>query len=276
MDYTDYDDYTLKKLQELELMMLKDFIKICDENNLEYFMYSGSLIGAVRHKGFIPWDDDIDVIMFREDYDKFVEIFKSQKNEKYDLLTAENTDDYFLLFSKIVLKGTKFEEWWFDQVNFDLGIFIDIFVLDDAPKNKFSQKIFTRRAHILNRFISISTLKFSNYPKSTQFIVNTLHLLFKKFNLSPCFFKKKFFNLIKKNNGSDSVFIVSSWYYNEIYQKTDWTPSVKLQFEDIMVNVPNDYDKILTRLYGDYMQLPPEEDRYNHITETLDFGPYSP
>ena len=89
MDFTDYDPEQLKHLQGLELMILKDFIKICDENNLKYYIYGGSLLGAVRHKGFIPWDDDIDVIMFRDDYEKFKKIFLSKPNEKYELLTMD-------------------------------------------------------------------------------------------------------------------------------------------------------------------------------------------
>ena len=82
MKYTEYDDKTLKHLQSLELMILKDFIKICEEYDLTYYMYAGSLLGAVRHNGFIPWDDDLDVIMFRDDYEKFKKVFSSSPNEK--------------------------------------------------------------------------------------------------------------------------------------------------------------------------------------------------
>ena len=97
MKFTDYDLETLNKLQNMELMILKDFIKICAENNLIYYMYGGQLIGVIRHEGFIPWDDDIDVIMFREDYEKFKEIFLSSHSEKYELLSDETVMSYLPL-----------------------------------------------------------------------------------------------------------------------------------------------------------------------------------
>ena len=93
MKYTEYDEKVLKHLQSLELMILKEFINICEENNLTYYMYAGSLLGTIRHQGFIPWDDDLDVIMFRDDFEKFKEIFISNPHDKIKLLSIETEED---------------------------------------------------------------------------------------------------------------------------------------------------------------------------------------
>jgi len=168
LKYTEYDDKTLKHLQNTELMILKDFIEICEDNNLDYYIYGGSLIGAIRHKGFIPWDDDLDVIMFREDYDKFKKIFNESYNDKYYLLCKETEEDYFYLFSKLVLKGTIFEEEWVNQVNFNLGINIDIFVLDDLSDNKIKRYIQLKKAFFYSKIIIMSKIssKFIIYSKN--------------------------------------------------------------------------------------------------------------
>ena len=276
MKKINYDDSTLKHLQKLELMILKDFIKICEYNNIEYFMCGGSLLGTIRHEGFIPWDDDIDIIMFRSEYEKFVEIYEKNPLDKYELLTPENTPDYFLLFSKLVLKSTKFEEWWDSQVSFDLGIFLDIFILNDAPNNKIMKKIHVFRTRLLSRMISISTLKFVNYPTITQIVVNSLHYIFKSLRITPTYLKKKTIRLLKKYSQKDTkyVFDVAATAYPPLFLKEDYSPAKKAKFEDIMVNIPNNYDKILTTTYGDYMKLPPKEERYNHVTYNLDFGIY--
>ena len=190
MKFTNYDDNSLKHLQNLELMILKDFIKFCDENNLKYYLYGGSLLGAVRHEGFIPWDDDIDVIMFRDDFEKFKKLFLSKANDKYELLTNEVYDDYFLLFSKLMLKNTLFEEWWVNQVNFNVGINIDIFVLDYVSDNKFKCFFQTKVSRFLDRVLTMSSVKLEGYSFLIQNICNFIHfilmfpLLFLHFYLS--------------------------------------------------------------------------------------------
>ena len=100
MHLSEYDSDELDHLKNVELMILKDFIKICEDNNIEYISYGGTTLGAVRHEGFIPWDDDIDVIMFREEYEKFVKVMESNPSEKYTLITLDNTEDYFYYLSK--------------------------------------------------------------------------------------------------------------------------------------------------------------------------------
>lgn len=278
MKYTDYDNETLKHLQNTELMILKDFIKICEENDLDYYIYGGSLIGAIRHEGFIPWDDDLDVIMFRDDYDKFKEIFNKTPNDKYYLLCKETTKDYFYLFSKFVLKGTVFEEKWVNQVDFNLGINIDIFVMDDLSDNKHKRWWQLKKAFFYNKILIMSKIKVPDLPLPTKVITNFTHLILNLLNIKPANLQKRYNDFIMSyhNPEASHVFDVSVTVeeYPQIFNKKGFKPIQKAKFEDIEVNIPNNYDEILTSIYGDYMQLPPLEERYNHITREIDFGKY--
>ncbi|MGN0177624.1 MAG: phosphorylcholine transferase LicD [Methanobrevibacter sp.] len=277
MKYNEYDDKILKHLQSLELMILKDFIKICEENDLTYYMYAGSLLGAIRHNGFIPWDDDLDVIMFRDDFEKFKKIFNSP-NDKYKLLSIETEKDYFHLLSKLMLNNTKFEEKWVNQVDFNIGINIDIFVLDDLSDNKLKRSFQLKKSFLYNKLLIMSKIKLDDLPFITKVITHVGYHILNLFRIKPSTINKKCLSFLKKykNPNAEYVFDISANAneYPQIFRKSDFESIKRIKFEDIEVNVPANYDYILKSLYGDYMQLPPKEDRYNHITETLDFGPY--
>lgn len=278
MKFRQYDEETLKHLHDLELMILKDFIKICEENNLNYYMYAGSLLGAIRHKGFIPWDDDLDVAMFREDFEKFKKIFPTLNDSKYELLSNEINEDYFYYFAKLMIKNTRFEEEWIDQLNFHIGINIDIFVLDDVSDNNYSRKYQIWRSFLYNRLLISSNLKLDNLALFPKLISYTLNFASKLFKLNNSKLMKKSLEFLKKYSDKDSecVFDISATLkeYPLIFRKSDFGRGVKVDFEDTKVNVPEKYDEILTNLYGNYMQLPPEEERYNHMAEHIDFGKY--
>ena len=277
MKYSEYDDKILKHLQSLELMILKDFIKICEENDLTYYMYAGSLLGAIRHNGFIPWDDDLDVIMFRDDFEKFKKIFNSP-NDKYKLLSIETEKDYFHLLSKLMLNNTKFEEKWVNQVDFNIGINIDIFVLDDLSDNKLKRSFQLKKSFLYNKLLIMSKIKLDDLPFITKVITHVGYHILNLFRIKPSTINKKCLSFLKKykNPNAEYVFDISANAneYPQIFRKSDFESIKRIKFEDIEVNVPANYDYILKSLYGDYMQLPPKQDRYNHITETLDFGPY--
>jgi lipopolysaccharide cholinephosphotransferase len=278
LKYTEYDDETLKHLQSLELMILKDFIKICEENDLTYYIYAGSMLGAIRHNGFIPWDDDLDVVMFREDYEKFKRIFIASPNDKYELLTNETEEDYFHTLSKLMLKGTLFEESWVSQVDFHIGINIDIFVLDDLSDSNFKRNYQLKKAFLYNKLLIMSKIKLDDLPFLTKLITHSGYYILNFLRIKPVTIYKRCLNFLMKykNPDAECVFDISATAeeYPQIYKKEDFKEIIKVKFEDIEVNVPKNYDNILKSLYGDYMQLPPEENRYNHITERLDFGQY--
>lgn len=275
MQFKTYDDETLKKLHKLELMILQDIDKICEENNLQYSLFGGSLLGAIRHGGFIPWDDDVDIIMPQKDYEKFLEIFKNNPNDKYELVNYENTPDYFLLFSKVMLKETKFEEWWADQVEFTPRINIDVFALINTSENKYKRYYHLKMAHIYDRLFTMALIKLKIHHNPTKFIANTIHGILRLFRIPPEFFKNRALKLFDKYKEDDCIYASNPTSTNvKVYERKDYFPPIRTKFEDIEVSIANNPDAILSIMFGDYMQLPPEEKRYNHAPENINFGPY--
>lgn len=276
MKLKEYDDETLKHIHDVELMILKDFIKFCDENNITYFMYAGSLLGTIRHNGFIPWDDDLDVGMLRDEFEKFKKLYSS--NEKYELLSIESEEDYTYFFAKLSLNNTRFEEKWASQLGFDIGFNIDIFVLDDLTDNKYKRSYQLKKAFLYNRLIIMSKIRLDDLPFVSKLISHSMYHLLNLFKLNPSKLNKRCLNFLNKYSDANAknVFDISAMAheYPLIYDKSDFKDVEKVKFEDIYVNVPKNYDKILTELYGDYMQLPPEDKRYNHPIDFIDFGKY--
>lgn len=271
-----YDDETLKHLQKVQLMMLKDFIEICEKNNINYFAIGGTLLGAIRHEGFIPWDDDIDVIMFRKDFEKLNNYMTTNSNEKYHLINVLNEETYHYTWARFNLKNTLLEEWWADQVNYKVNIFIDIFIMDNIPKNKFKRFIHRWSSFTLNQLVQYSLVKFENTSKFKQIIQQSAYYILKLLPISPMRIKKKCIKTYRKyeNIECEEVCDFPSLMHMPIYNKKDFIPLKKVKFEDIEINVPNNYDKILTRLYGNYMELPPEDKRFRPAPNKIDFGDY--
>ena len=271
-----YDDETLKHIHDVELMILKDFISFCEENDLTYFMYAGSLLGTIRHKGFIPWDDDLDVCMLRDDFEKFKKLYSS--NDKYELLSCESHEDYCYFFAKLSLKDTRFEEHWAPQLDFTIGFNIDIFVLDDLAETGFRRNYQLKKAYLYNRLMIMSKIRLDDLPAIPKLLSHSMYHMLNLLGLSPSKLNGKCLNFLNKFSDNDAcnVFDISATAkeYPLIYDKNDFKEVIQVEFEGVNVNVPKNYDKILSELYGDYMKLPPEEDRYNHPIDFIDFGKY--
>ena len=270
-----YDDETLKHLQKVQLMMLKDFIKICEDNNITYFVNGGTLLGTIRHQGFIPWDDDIDIMMFREDFDKLNKVMANH-NEKYHLINVLNEETYHYTWARFNLKNTILEEWWAKQVDYTVNIFIDIFILYGLPKNKFKRFIHKWRCFALNQMVQYSIVKFENESKIKEIIQQLAYYFLKIIPISPNTLKKRCIKTYRKykDDESEEVCDFPALVLLPIYKRNDWLPAKKAKFEDIEVNVPNNPDSILKIIYGNYMELPPKEKRYRPAPDKLDFGEY--
>lgn len=258
----------LKGLQNVELDILKEFIRVCEQLNLNYYLIGGTLIGAVRHKGFIPWDDDIDVCMLRKDYEIFLKEAPKYLKSKYFLQTYENDEDYFQCFAKIRNSETTFIEKSAKNCNINHGIYIDIFPMDNYYKyNKLSTRlikyaIFSRYLKIEGNFIKKSLISLSKFlygRKDKKYLCRKLEKIYTKANKRKC---KKITNYL------------GAWgTKKETHYIEDFSDYKLADFEGIKVRIPIGFDRCLKDTYGDYMKLPPVEKRVaHHFSEAIDIN----
>lgn len=273
MDNT--NDELLNHIKDVELLILKDFIEICDRNNLEYYLFFGTEIGAVRHEGFIPWDDDIDVVMFRDDYEKFLKVMEEENSKKYTVFDPRYDEEYFFQFGRLSLNDTYWSEFWDKYVSFKMGIHIDVFILDKVPNNKFKRFLYMRRCLMFCKLCVISAIKFEDGSKSSNMVLNSLHSIMNAIGFSPKYFQKKALKLFRKYENDDCEYYADLTMNEQPYFKMeDFNPSKMAKFEDIYAKIPNNQEATLGAIFGDYMQLPPEEDRVCHVLNEIDFGKY--
>ncbi len=266
----------LDKLKAVELDMLKCFIDICDKLALNYFVVGGTLLGAVRHKGFIPWDDDIDVGMLRKDYDVFLREAPKYLPNYYSLQCNKYDKEYPYNFAKIRDSRTTFIESCLKNKNINHGVFIDIFPYDFYPEKKLQKRLLKLKYRALTlRIVS----DFMPIESSTKSIKDSLYLPISKV-LFPdvrkaVVLKEKVMTSIKESKLV--INFCGAWGDREIAQ-IDWVKDIcKLPFEDIEVSAPIDYDSLLKHVYGNYHQLPPVEKQVtHHYTEVIDLdNPYT-
>ena len=281
--FKEYDPEVLRKLQKIQLSILKDFVSVCEKNNLEYFIVSGSAIGVVRHQGFIPWDDDVDVAMPRKDYEKFLRVYKKDMGDKYKVLTPLIDPEYISNVTHLQLEGTTFIPYTSKNIKCHLGINIDIFPLDHLPDDPVKAWVLMTKTWILDKLIFLRGEPEPNIPwtgiKKTvaAAICRLIHITMKVFHVSPVkLYKKLMKESIRYNREPSKYCTIYEFTRPSIgrISKRELYPFRRMPFEDLIVNIPNDYDSYLRRVFGDYTKLPPVEKRVNHCPYKLDFGIY--
>lgn len=256
----------LQELQSVILSIMKDIDLLCRENNIEYFIIGGSAIGAARHKGFIPWDDDLDIMMTDENYRKFETVCESKlDSSKYFFQKSEI--DWHLPFSKIRLLGTNLVEREQDESveESKRGIYVDVFKLDNAPNNKFKQKI----QYFWGKLYLSYKLSCRSY-KSATFKMKIILALSRVLKIKALreFAKSQ----ISKYNDRDTdyygFYFGRTRFKTAIISKTIIGTPKYVHFEDTELLAPQQLHEYLTMTFGDYMKLPPiEEQKPLHIVE---------
>lgn len=251
------------------LDILKKFIALCEEHHLTYYCCGGTAIGAVRHHGMIPWDDDIDVFMARPDYDRLLQICEQQDLGDYELCTPRNTDNYFMYFSKLCKKGTTILERRDTPCVF--GLFVDIFPLDGTAEDMEEALQLKRRfTKIQNRLAAISAHNTFGEYLSLLFDPHEWGRFCHKTRgfLGRGSYRRKLLRMMddiayRHPFGSTSHVVVYPGIYGdkEIYPLAWVSTPVKFPFEGLEVCLSGGYDHYLRHFFGDYMQLPPVEKR---------------
>lgn len=261
--------------------VLREFIKICETHHLSYFCGGGTVLGAVRHRGIIPWDDDIDVNMPRPDYDRFLEICKTRDMGDYAVVSPYNHPNYPLHFSKMYnRKTTLIEE---ADVPCVIGLYVDIFPLDGTADDIDEAFAMMQRFQKLkNRLEAISTHnRFVDYAKLLlkphewgRFVYKTIGFFFRKQYRASLINRLDAISYSHPYANAKNVILYSGGYgRRDIYPKSWFLNVTTLEFEGMDIKVPADYEDYLHQLFNDYMQLPSIEEREGrHPKAYFDFG----
>ena len=277
-----YNREILNKLHKVQLQILGDFINVCEKYNLTYFAIYGTAIGAVKHNGFIPWDDDIDVGMLREDYDKFFEVFDQELGDKYNLLTPETDERYACTVTHLQRKGTRFVSEMSQDLKCEQCIFMDIFPFDYVAANRKQQLSQGRKANFWGKMLFLSGTAYPFIPfggikgKIAGLICKMIHMVLKILHITPVKIYKKYKHVATEYNfRKDRSEYVTSFEYagclKDMIGGENLFPMKKVPFENLEINIPNNNHEFLKKVYGDYMQLPSEENRVNHMPLIIQF-----
>lgn len=285
-----YRTHFLRELQPEESVAMKrilvsmycDLADLCKQHGLTLLMSGGSCLGAVRHQGFIPWDDDLDVMMPRHDYEQLITLLRQgAMGENYEYSTPNPQTESACVFLKIYRKDTLNIDIFSVDAPFPKGLYIDVFAIDAVPHNAFLRKLKGFVADGL-QFCAILTL-YANYrnPRIETYMSMDKQL-YRRYKIK-CILGKilgiiprrkwlwwfDYWVADDSDNKPWGIPTGRKYYNGEVFDKSVFFPVIPAQFEGVSVNIPNGYDSYLKNLYHDYMQLPPVEKRERHFIVEL-------
>lgn len=273
----DENEEILYKMHKLHLILADELKRICEKNNIKYFMIAGTMLGAIRHQGFIPWDDDMDFGMLRCDYEKFVGCCEKDLNKKIFTLQTDRNDEYYAFnFAKLRLNGTAVYEKFSKSVNTNQGIYIDIFPIDylyDCKIKRFIQK----RVFWIARNLLWVKCGYGSDERKKRFSYRLALMTSKLFSIK--FLKKvKYVSITSCKNENVFEVVTSDGNYGlkkETLKKIWLENVVQFKFEDREYPGLYYYNDYLSYFYGDYMELPPVNKRNHHGRLRVELGEYN-
>ena len=249
-----------EELKDSQMNILKFIDRVCKENDISYFVNYGTLLGAIRHKGFIPWDDDIDICLYREDYDRFLNVVKELKDERYKVLDYDSSDWYFQNFAVIV------DDWTVVEDNIkvkphDTSVFVDVFPVDRVNDLKVADKGLLMATLRMIAYIKLPYVQYGD-SKLKDLCRKIMWYLLRAVN--PRYFAKRIDRLVKKYSDPkgqyEGLIGCSKDGRKDLFRAGIFEELIEAPFEDMMVPIPKNYDEFLTQFYGNYMQIPSQEE----------------
>jgi lipopolysaccharide cholinephosphotransferase len=277
------DREQLRGLQLMELYILSRVDDVCRKHNIRYYIVAGTLLGAIRHGGFIPWDDDIDIAMYREDYTKFLEIAPEELGPEFFVQTWKTERQYYRYVARVRANGTVFLPRSYVGVDIHNGVCVDIFPLDRIPKD-YGLAIQMRALLIeflqrLHRLKVIGGSKDVFRPRDTR-LRRILRLLMRPLTLLlPYELIGRCVDYLCQLTSSQEGGLATSFFSGYGWRKEAvphdvYGDGVTVTFEGKQFRAPSQWHVLLTRIYGDYLAMPPEEERDKHKVVLVDLGKY--
>lgn len=276
MTASPYPHGSLERLHAEERDIIAVIDRLCRENGIDYFLDGGSCLGAVRHGGFIPWDDDIDIGMTKEDYDRFCTLAPRALPEGYSLHSSANTPGFSALWVKVFKDGTRFIDDNAFEAGCEQGIFVDVFAycrLDEDEARAKKQLRDARMAQVKSYLKHFSRPKIAASTPLRPLMVlgcrvvhHTIAKLWKQDRLQADF------DVAFDTDSPSRRWTGAAYGYCGIFDEGVLFPTQDMDFEGLTLRVPHDTHDYLTTIYGDYMEFPPESERYTHAPVILDFG----
>lgn len=275
----------LERVHVLLTRMLAELDRVCTELDIPYVVYGGTAIGAVRHKGFIPWDDDVDVLMTRPDYERFLAEAPAVLGGQYRLDNTRTVPEFPFMFTKLVLRGTLFIPEFARDSAYRMPLSADILPVDNVPDNPLAFRLMSARTWLWGRLLFLQ-----GTPRPYLVDAGTLqrvlvhgasglaHQVLRLLGVTPRSLQRRWERAARRYDGRRTAAMADfsmrdpqNWIvtHDELY------PARRVPFEDITVALARQYDVLLRRGYGDYMTPPPLAKRRNHVSCIVDLGPYA-
>lgn len=258
------DNWGIKELQEAILSIAQYYDTLCEENNIDYCLMGGSALGAIRHNGFIPWDDDLDVFMRPQEYEKFREVF-NRKGDKNTYYLQEWGGNKNITFAKLRLNKTHFVEPDLEKLNVHKGIFIDIFILHSCPNKKWAHW----RQYIWSRYLVLKSLANRDYKRRGiwgNIILKPLKWLPKRAMVDYAI--RQIYAAQNKTTEYYCHYLGRAGYKKGLYKRKYFEKTKRVPFETITLKVPYEVEEYLKDRWGDYRKLPSENEikYFQHAT----------
>lgn len=263
---------SVKEIQKIELGILKEFVRVCDVNHIKYYLVEGSLLGAVRHQGMIPWDDDIDVAMFREDYEKFLKIAPKELKPPYILSDFRRKEGFIDYISQINDLGYQVKTSY-RKKDAIMNVWVDVFVIDGMPSGKI-RHFFHKYNLLFHKMLMMwSDLDHylvtgrSNRPLYEKVLIKLCQVFhFERIIDTQKALERmdRCMKRVKPVTGGTVINFMSEYKWRTEFPESYYGDGRIVPFDGLMVRIPDQAEKILESIYADYMQLPPENQRYKH------------
>lgn len=277
--YNKDDNSELRKLQLVELEIMRIFSEICEKHGLRYYLVGGTMLGAVRHEGFIPWDDDMDVGMPRPDYEKFIEIVDKELPEGYEFLNYKKNENYKRYFSRIV--NTKVRVYNASNTRTIIeNAWLDIFPFDGMPSGKIRQNFhfwymtlyrFFYHASCFEELVNLNRPGRVWYLQAAIKFISFTHI---GANMDTKKLMRKLEKILMKFSYDESEYMISffgAYMKREIVDKTMLGNGKKYKFENLMLSGPTKGDEFLKHFYGDYMKPPSDGNKDKHNIKKIEY-----